>query len=356
MKKIRILSLDGGGIRGIIPATIMNYVEAELIRRTENKDARIADYFDLFAGTSTGGILSCIYLTPGEKENGPSSFYTASQALDFYVKEGYQIFNASKNSKWKRIWGLRDATAYSPAYIESLFLDRFKDLRMSELLKPCLVTTYDMKSKTSFFFSSDEPDSMKRDFYVRDVARSTSAAPTFFPPAVITNLLTNKEMVNIDGGVFANNPSMCAYAEARNSHFPDHEVEEPTAQNMMILSLGTGGGGFQLPDLAKSESWGVLNWAKSIPEIMMDGSVDTVAFQMKEIFGTLHSKHDQMCFQRIDVPKDGRIYAADMSDASPENIQKLQEAGKLTLEAALKEKDGFSLDTFIDQLIENHPY
>jgi len=355
MSKIRILSLDGGGIRGIVPATIMNYVEAELIRRTGNKDARIADYFDLFAGTSTGGILSCIYLTPGTKEHGPSSFYAASEALDFYVKEGYQIFNASKNSNWKRMWGLRDATEFNPAYIESLFLDRFKDLRMSELLKPCIVPTYDMQSKSSYFFASREPKEMKREFYVRDVARSTSAAPTFFPPAMVSNILTKEKMVNIDGGVFANNPSMCAYAEARNTSFPLHGIVEPTAKDMMILSIGTGGGGFNLPDLSKSKTWGVLNWAKSIPEIMMDGSVDTVAFQMNEIFGTLKKKQDQMGFRRIDVPDNARIYAADMSDASPENIQNLLEAGKMTLDSAVEGKDGFSLDTFIDQLIENDP-
>src|SRR3989338_11708369 len=251
MSKIRILSLDGGGIRGIIPATIMHYVEAELIRRTGNKDARIADYFDLFAGTSTGGILSCIYLTPGAAKSGPSSQYTASEALEFYVKEGYQIFNASKNGNWKRIWGLRDATEYNPAYIESLFLDRFKDLHMSDLIKPCLVTTYDMKAQSSYFFASREPKELKREFYVRDVARSTSAAPTFFPPAMISNILTKEQMVNIDGGVFANNPSMCAYAEARNTAFPQHGIVEPTAKDMMILSIGTGGGGFQLPDLSK---------------------------------------------------------------------------------------------------------
>lgn len=350
-KKIRILALDGGGIRGIIPATILRYVEDELVRKTGNPDARIIDYFDLVAGTSTGGILACIYLAPPAPESTLPTRYTASEALDFYVKEGYNIFNGSKISSWKRLWGLRNATEFDPGYLENLFLNRFGNLKMSQLLKPCIVTTYNMRTKSSYFFNSMEPDELKREFYVRDVARSTSAAPTYFPPAMITNLITQEPMVNIDGGVFANNPSMCAYAEARNTNFVTHGVDCPSADDMLILSIGTGGGGFTLPDLQSSGRWSVLKWAKSIPEIMMDGSIDTVAFQMNEIFGTLEKEEDQMCFKRIDVPQNGRIYAADMSDASPENIQKLLQAGEITLEAAKKGGKGHTLDSFIDLLI-----
>ncbi len=354
MKKVRILALDGGGIRGIIPATIMEYVEKEIQRKTQNENARIADYFDLIAGTSTGGILSCIYLTPNPDTSagGPSTMFDASEALEFYVKEGYKIFNASKLGFWKRLGGLKNATKFSPDYIEKLFESKFGNLKMHELKKPCLVTTYDMESKSSYFFVSNEPKEMKREFYVRDVVRSTSAAPTYFPPARIKNLATGKEMVNIDGGVFANNPAMCAYAEARNTEFKDRDINEPSASDMLVLSIGTGGGNFELPELQKSKKWGVLNWAKSIPEIMMDGSVDTVAFQMNEIFGTLDKKEDQMSFKRIKVPQEAKdMYLPDMSDASPANIKNLQRAAALTLEEAKKDGRHHGLDTFIDLLI-----
>ena len=75
MKKVRILSLDGGGIRGVIPAYILQYVEQKLIEITKKPNARIADYFDLIVGTSTGGILTCFYLTPpfSTSEDGPIS-------------------------------------------------------------------------------------------------------------------------------------------------------------------------------------------------------------------------------------------------------------------------------------------
>lgn len=349
MKKVRILSIDGGGIRGIIPATIIQYIEKQLQVKTDNPNAKIADFFDLIAGTSTGGILTCIYLVPDEKNEDKTAKFSAEEALNFYIKEGYKIFNASKISDWKRLWGLSNATKFSPKNIEHLFNDKFGNLMMGSLLRPCIITSYNMKSKAAYFFNSRESKDLKRSFYVRDVARSTSAAPTYFPPAKIKNCITNEEMINLDGGVFANNPSMCAYAEARNTAFPEREIIKPSAKEMLILSLGTGGGSFDLPDLNKSSKWGVLNWAKSIPDIMMDGSVDTVAFQMKEIFDTLKSKEDRKAFLRIDVDENTRkMYSSDMSDASPENIQKLIEAGQKTLQLS---KNG--LDKFIDELLKN---
>ena len=145
--------------------------------------------------------------------------------MDFYVNEGYTVFNASKISGWKRLWGLNNATAFSPVNLENLLKTNFEALKMSELIKRCLITTYNMNNKSSFFFTSRE-DTAKREFCVRDVLRSMSAAPTYFPPAKIKNIAMGNQkdqdamnVLNLDGGVFANNPTMCAYAEARNKHF-----------------------------------------------------------------------------------------------------------------------------------------
>lgn len=355
MKKIRVLSLDGGGIRGIIPATVLEYVENKLIEITSNPKARIADYFDIIVGTSTGGILGCFYLTPNSqsKKDGPSSKYTAAKALEFYSEKGSRIFNASKRKGWLGLRQLFNAAQYSPQNLENIFQEEFGDLKMSELLKPCLVTTYDLISKTAFFFSSVEPENKKREFFVKDVTRSTSAAPTYFPPAKIKNLATDKTMMNIDGGVFANNPTLCAYAECRNSIFP--KASYPSAKDMLILSIGTGGGQFELPDVSKSSRWGVISWAKSIPEIMMDGGFDTVAYQMKLLFETLEKEY-QLNYKRIDVPLDKRTYSKDMADASKPNIDALKIAGKDALEAAIQGNDKeLGLDKFIELLIENAP-
>lgn len=350
-KKVRILSLDGGGIRGVIPATVIQYVEEYLQKKAPG--TTIADHFDLIAGTSTGGILACIYLTP-EKGNRNKAKFNATEALDFYVKEGYGIFNGSKMGNLRRLWGLRNATQFSPKRIEQLFKSKFGDILISDLRKSCLITTYNMDQKTAFFFTNKE-DIQYRNFFVHDVTRSTSAAPTYFPPAKIKNMAPNagiggqpKNMINLDGGVFANNPMMCAYAEARNSNFTDRNNNQPSAKEMYVLSIGTGGGGFQLKNKRNSGNWNLLNWASAIPNIMMDGSVDTVAFQMKEIFETVESEEDN--YLRIDVPENARkIYASDMSDASDQNIQNLLTAGKKTVDFA---KANQKLDAFLDGLLD----
>jgi patatin-like phospholipase/acyl hydrolase len=84
-KKIKILSIDGGGIRGIIPGTILNYLETALQKESGKPNSRLADYFDLIAGTSTGGILTCTYLTADDQGN---SKYSAEFAVDLYMKNG----------------------------------------------------------------------------------------------------------------------------------------------------------------------------------------------------------------------------------------------------------------------------
>jgi patatin-like phospholipase/acyl hydrolase len=349
-KKVRILSLDGGGMRGIIPATIIRYAEEYLQKKVPGTS--IADHFDFIAGTSTGGILTGIYLTP-QDENKNKAKYSASEAFNFYVNNGDAIFNASKISGLKRLWGLRSAVKFNPKNLERLLHEKFGDLKISQLIKPCLVPTYDMVKKSSFFFTSRE-DVTKRDFFLRDILRSTSAAPTYFPPAKIQNMALglqkdsqHRHMINLDGGVFANNPTMCAYAEVRNLNFTERANHEPSASDMHILSIGTGGGGFKINQKEKSNRWSLLKWAKIIPEIMMDGSIDTVAFQMNEIFQTLATKN-QNSYLRIDTPEKDRNYSSDMSNASSENIENLIKAGEKTLEHA-KSK---GLDKFLDALLD----
>jgi len=341
MEKTRILSIDGGGMRGIIPATVLSYVEKQLIEKTNNPNARLADFFDLIVGTSTGGILSAFCLTPSPNSDTlkPISKFTAQDALSFYLEKGNEIFNQSRRSNWLGLGHLFNAAKYNPRKIESLFKTTFGNLKMKDLLKPCLLTTYEMQTRRAFFFNSRESKEENRDFFLTDVLRSTSAAPTYFPPAKIKNLATNQRMYNIDGGVFANNPAMCAYAEARKLKRDKSKVT--TANDMLILSIGTGGGAFDLPTMNNSHRWGLINWAKAVPEIMMDGSIDTVHYQMKELFGTL-PQDQQTQYLRIDFPDSmKKEYSRDMADASAENIEALRKAGLETLHHSRSELDAF---------------
>ena len=88
-KKIRILSLDGGGIRGIITCVILKYIEEQL-QKLDHPNAKIGDYFDLIAGSSTGGLLASIILFP---DNTKKAKFSVQEALDLYAKKGDDIFN-----------------------------------------------------------------------------------------------------------------------------------------------------------------------------------------------------------------------------------------------------------------------
>lgn len=175
-KRIKVLSIDGGGIRGIIPGTILNYIETE-IQRLKGDDVRLADYFDLIACTSTGGILTCCYLIPDE--NGKSK-YTAKYALDIYLDKGAHIFQLGAWQNIKSLFGIA-RPKYSTDSIEGELKNYFQDTKIFDLRRPCIVTSYDSSNRKTLFFNQADKDKYPESNYlVRDVARATSAAPTYF--------------------------------------------------------------------------------------------------------------------------------------------------------------------------------
>jgi patatin-like phospholipase/acyl hydrolase len=136
----RILSIDGGGIRGIIPATVL----AEIERRTGR---HVADLFDVIAGTSTGGILAC-GLTIPDATGGPSR--SASELVDMYVKEGPRIF------PHEFLGGLRSLVdeKYSQKGIEAVLQQYMGDTMLSDAVTEIIVTAYDIERRQPFFFRS----------------------------------------------------------------------------------------------------------------------------------------------------------------------------------------------------------
>jgi patatin-like phospholipase/acyl hydrolase len=132
-KFTRILSIDGGGLRGLIPAQVLVYVEQRIQEKTGNPAARIADYFDLFAGTSAGGISSCLYLTPDfTRENRPK--YQAEDVVNFFLREGHRVFYKSLLHTIKNLGGFINEK-YSHYEFQQLSSDFLGDLKLSELLK-----------------------------------------------------------------------------------------------------------------------------------------------------------------------------------------------------------------------------
>lgn len=274
-KKKIILSIDGGGIRGIIPGQILTHIENLLKEIYDDHTYKIADHFDLIAGTSTGGILACAYLLA---DYGRPK-YSAKEVVELYFERGDDIFNIPIFHKIKSAGGVLDEK-YSANGLEEALNDYFGDAKLSDLLKPSLITAYDIKRRKAHFFTQHDAKDPDHDFYIRDIARATSAAPTFFEVSKIKSA-SNKYYPLIDGGIFANNPALCAYAEVRNKF--SSKDKKVTVSDILLLSIGTGYGDTSYSH-DEVKDWGLAKWAKPVIDMMMSGVSETIDFQLKQIF------------------------------------------------------------------------
>ena len=333
MKKVRILTIDGGGIRGIIPAVILNYIEEQLQEKTNNPNATLADYFDMIAGTSTGGILTTFYILPADAGDTKNSRYFAKEAIELYKTYGKAIFKKGQASKVLR-------PAYSVDGLEDVLKDKFGDTKLSEVRKPCLITAYDISNRNAVFFTSPEAKlSPQKNYYMRDIARATSAAPTYFQPAKIESL-AGKTSYLIDGGIFANDPTMSTVVEARKNKFP--HGANPNFEDMYVVSIGTGKVAEKY-EYDKVKKWGLLQWIKPVIDMMMSSSAEVVNYQVRKLFEAIHCSS---CYVRIEP--DLGMASPDMDNVSAKNISNLVNAG-----LTFVDKNETWLNTIIDELIKN---
>ncbi len=311
---IKILSVDGGGIRGVIAARILMEIETRARKP-------LGKVFDLIAGTSTGGIIACGLAKP-------SAPLSAEQLLKLYTARGAEIFHRSLWRTVSTAGGVADEK-YPAEPLEGILKETLGEGKLSEITGPrILVTSYAIElppvargsartdsTRAPFFFKSWNVDDPAKplpaawDFLLRDVARATSAAPTFFPPALIYSIAGERAAL-IDGGVVANNPAMCAFAEAMRL-WPGREY--------IVVSIGTGGLERDIP-YREAKDWGLVEWARPVLSVLMDGSCDTVSYELNRILGDRHFRFDISLGTRSDPT----AAFDDMDNTSPENVQLLQ--------------------------------
>jgi patatin-like phospholipase/acyl hydrolase len=322
---VKILSIDGGGIRGVIPAMLL----AEIEKKTGKP---IAGLFDLIAGTSTGGILALLLAVP-QADGSPQ--YRAGQLVDFYEREGRNIFERSFWHRLRALGNLKQGK-YPGSGIESVLEAYFGASRLRDALTDVLITGYEIERRFPFFFRSSaartRPD---YDFPMRDVARATSAAPTYFEPMKLNTKNTNEYYALIDGGVFANNPAACALVEAVTTH--------PQADGCLMVSLGTGELTRSVP-YAEARNWGLAKWAKPVLEIVFQGVSSTVDYQMRQLLPDLPD--GERHYFRFQATLDERHQC--MDDASPENITALK-----GIAAKMAEDRATELDELCEALTES---
>jgi patatin-like phospholipase/acyl hydrolase len=297
----RILSIDGGGIRGILPATVLG----ELERRAGKPASQL---FDLIAGTSTGGILALALTVPAADGRRPR--FAAAELVDLYVKSGHEIFNRTLVDRIRTIDGLSDER-YQNKGLKHVLATYFGDARLQSALTDVLVTSYDTKERDPFFFRSSRAHQAGWDWPMAVAAQATSAAPTYFEPVKLDAPDGSRQFSLIDGGVFATNPAMCAIAEAIAGGHSD----------IVMLSLGTGQHTRKLP-WSEVHDWGLVEWARPLVDVIFDGVADTVDFQAKQILGE--------SYRRIQAElRQGA--SDDLDNATPGNLKALLELADRTV-------------------------
>jgi patatin-like phospholipase/acyl hydrolase len=296
----KVLAIDGGGIRGIIPALILVAIED----RTQRP---ISDLFDMLSGTSTGGIIALGLAKPGADDKPDKS---ARDVVGLYETQGGNIFPHSLRGML-HVEALAGAR-YPAGGIETTLERYFGDVRLKDALKPVVIPSYDIEKQVPIFFKSEKAKaSPDADFLMRHVARATSAAPTYFPPEKIDTADPLQYYALIDGGIIANNPAMCAYAEAIKMG--------RAGDGVLMVSIGTG----ELRHPIKYDDanrWGQLEWAQPVLDVALQGSSETVDYQLQQVLSAGGPNQSYFRFQ-LALTQD----AQNMDDARDANIKHLMD-------------------------------
>jgi len=318
-KPIRVLAVDGGGVRGVLPVRMLVALEEMTGKPT-------ADLFDVLVGTSIGGI-GVLGLVRPDSDGKPR--WTARDLLELYSTRAGDIF-PDTSLTWPQSLaqvsemirrpsptaallgsnpGLGNAR-YDPAGLIDILTGQLGGTMLSEAIRHTIVTTYDVRGQHPAIFDSEAVrNGDQEDIPMLSVARATSAAPTYFPPMADTDA-DGEERLLVDGGIFANNPALLGYQAALERGIND----------VVLVSLGTGRHGPN-SSLTRSEYMG-LSWfrlAQSLLESAQVGSVEVIDSFLRTAIGET--------YWRFDAPLDGDI-EHDMDNTTQEHIQWLNTAGK----------------------------
>lgn len=240
-ERFQVLSLDGGGVKALFTAQALAHLEDDL-------GIRVADHFDLIAGTSAGGIVA-LSLGAGLRP---------AEIVERYTELAQRVFPRSRRAKW-RLASRALRPTYSGDTLRKVLTDVFGERRLGQSTKRLIVPAWDVQRGEVHIFKTPHNPRLHRDgrLSMVDVAMATTAAPTFFEAARVENQRL------IDGGVWANNPSVVAIGEAVSM------LGQPLAA-IRVLNVGTVDQRTNHPERFDNGGW--LNWAPSAASLMISAS------------------------------------------------------------------------------------
>lgn len=328
--KFKILSIDGGGIRGIIPCVILKFIE-------ETTAQPISSMFNIITGTSTGGIIAMGLTLPDEY--GQNKF-SAEKMLGLYMDNGEKIFPPRHKDILSRISGALFDKPYDSSGIEGLLNDYFGDSKLKDALTNLLVTTYEIGKGRPFYFSSRLAQTDEREnILYREVARSTSAAPTYFKPSVVP--AESGDYTFVDGGIFANNPAILAYCEAKelwkakrapiiekaradSKGFDAVVTADDTDLPFYMLSLGTAYTKNKIK-VSEMDKWRNANWLEPLlTDVFARSVAESTDYTMQYLLPPYTDGTKRYTRLNMEIDED----ASQMDNVSAENLNKLLEIGE----------------------------
>jgi patatin-like phospholipase/acyl hydrolase len=260
MRIVRILSIDAGGVRAIVPSVVLSQME-----RQAGKP--ISELFDLIVGSSTGGLLA-LCLTKPNSAHSLTPQFSASDMVRFFEEHARSIFPQNGfMDGWLR-------PKYDRKSMDKALDELLGDFRLKQSLTNVAVTGYDTELKSPILFKSWLAKNHEGfDLAARDVARAACSIPTYFEPVNFNKNEHFKSMV--DGSVFASNPALAAYCEA-TSIFGNEPCD------YMLVSLGTGrcSRGLSYDNI---RTWGQFHWMKEIVSVYADSNIDAIEQQMHSV-------------------------------------------------------------------------
>lgn len=259
-RKKRILTIDGGGVKGAFPASFLASIESMTGKR-------VSDYFDLIVGTSTGGIIAL----------GMGMGMSSTDLRNFYVEYGPRIFESPpcwKRWPWWKKYGSVTRAKYDPAPLHNALATEFGDRRLGESSVRLVIPSLNLENGEVHIYKTAHHERFKLDYKKRaiDVARATSAAPTYFPSHV-----TPSGVPLIDGGVWANNPMAVAVVEALT-------VLEWSPKDVHLLSLGCTSEPFDARE-AHTSSKGLWYWGSRSADLFMSAQASSARGMAKLLLG-----------------------------------------------------------------------
>ncbi|KAJ8765880.1 hypothetical protein K2173_020396 [Erythroxylum novogranatense] len=318
--KICVLSIDGGGMRGILPGKALAYLEQALKTKSGNPDARIANYFDVAAGTGIGGIFTAMLF--GSKDHS-RPIMKADDTWRFLADQGKRFYRSGNGGGGlKRLLkvGSNRSTAATIG-LEKVMKETFTEsLTLKNTLKPVLIPCYDLSSAAPFLFSrADALETDSFDFRLCEVCKATSAQPGLFEPVPMRSVDGQTKCLAVDGGLAMSNPTAAAI-----THVLHNKQEFPFVrgvEDLLVLSLGTG----QLLEVSyeydQVKTWRAKHWARPVVRIAGDGSADSVDQAVAMAYGQCRSSN----YVRIQANGSslGKCGPNVDSDSSPNNVKML---------------------------------